>query len=99
MLINGGAAVALAAFLQAVIDKKPAIIPWILTGIAFNVVGVACAAALFVAQYNQGMYERKHGKYLWKNPWWKLRWSLVLASLTCFIAGLMLVVVGGFQRL
>ena len=46
ILINGGGAVALLAFLQAVLAPNKALVPWIATGILFHVTGIVLAAPI-----------------------------------------------------
>ena len=101
LLINGGAAIALAALFQAVISKPEAVefIPWILAGIVCNILGVASAAVIFWVRYMQGKYEGDHGKFLWNNPWWPWRWYLGGFSVLCFLIAMGLVVYGGFTKL
>jgi len=101
VFINGGAAVALGALLQALVNKPEAsaFLPFVLTGIAFNIGGVALASVIFWVRYMQGLYEKRHNKFFRDNPWWPWRWYLATASLACFVIGLGIVTWGGFTRL
>ncbi len=101
VLINGGAAVALGALLQALVSKPEAgaLMPYVLTGIAFNVVGVATVSVVFWVRYMQGLYEKKYKKFFRKNPWWIWRWYLGGASVLCFVIGMGIVTYGGFTHL
>ncbi len=100
-VMNGGAAIALGALLQAIINKPEAaaVVPYILVGIVFNIVGISAASVIFWVRYNQWMYEKQHGKFLRENPWWPWRWYLAAVSLVCFVIGMGVVVWGGFTRL
>jgi len=100
-LINGGAAVALGALLQAIINKPEAatVIPYILTAIALNIAGITLASVIFWVRYNQWLYEKEHNKFLKDNPWWAWRWYLAGLSLLCFVVGMSIVVYGGFKEL
>ena len=95
-LINGGAAVALGALLQALIGKSDALalIPYVLWGIALTTLGVAAASIIFWVGYRQNIYEQKHGKFREANPWWHAYWILAGMSVALFVVGLMCVVIG-----
>jgi hypothetical protein len=100
-LINGGAAVALGALLQAIVGKPEAqaLIPWVLYGVALNAAGVAFTAPIFWVRYMQGLHEKAHKKFLRSNPWWAWRWYLGGAALLAFVASAAVVVIGGFCTL
>lgn len=100
-LINGGAAVALGALLQAVINKPEAVsvVPFILSGIVFNIAGITAASIIFWVRYNQWVYEKQYDKFMKDNPWWAWRWYLAGISLLCFVVGMGVAVWGGFTRL
>ena len=101
LLINGGAAIALAALFQAVISKAEAVefVPWVLAGVVANILGVASAAIIFWVRYMQVKYEADHGKFFWENPWWPWRWYLGGFSVLCFLVAMGLVAYGGFTKL
>ncbi len=101
ILINGGSAIALGAFLQAIIQKPEAalLIRFVLAGLALNALGVAIAAAIFWLRYMQSLYEdRKHGLTR-DNPWWWAAWGTSLLSVVLFVCAIGTVVVGGFIHL
>lgn len=95
-LMNGGAAVALGAFLQAIIGKPEAatLVPFVLWGIALTVLGVASASIIFWIGYRQSLYQERHQKFREDNPWWRAYWILAGVSVALFVVGLMCVVVG-----
>jgi hypothetical protein len=100
VLINGGGAAALAAFLQAIIWDKPsasAMRIYLLTGIASLLVGAALAGILFLARYLAFFHPNTN--VLTRNPWWWTTIVLVLFSLVCFIVGMGTAVTGGFVSL
>jgi len=101
ILINGGAAVALGAFLQAIISKPEAagLIPFVLAGVGLNALGVASAGLIFWLRYMQSRYEDKKNQFTRKNPWWWAAWSTSLVSILLFVFGIGTVVVGGFTQL
>jgi len=102
VLINGGAAVALGALLQAVITQQDVglgFIRCVLIGIAFNIVGVATAAGAFIVRYRQLRLEAETSKFMSQNVWWRWVWRLALLSIGCFMVGLGVVVWGGFTQL
>ena len=101
LLINSGAAIALATLFQSLISKPEAaaFLPWILAGIASNTIGVVSAAIIFWVRYMQGKYETEHGKFLWENPWWRWHWYLGAVSVACFVVAMGLVTYAGFTKL
>ena len=100
-LINGGAAIALAAFLQAIISKPEAVavVPYVVVGLGLNCLGVAAAASVFWLRYMQSRVENKHHKYTRDNPWWWASWGTCLLSIFLFVCGVGAVVVGGYTKL
>lgn len=98
-LINAGGAAALAAFLQAIWDKLPAapLRAWLLAGIAVLLVGTAISALTFMARYLTFFHPKSSTPR--SNPWWWAMHALVATSLLCFLIGMGLAVIGGFQTL
>jgi hypothetical protein len=98
-LINGGAATALGAFLQAIWDT-PSASPlrlWLLLGISFLVAGTAFAATTYLLRY-QAFFD-KHTTEPPRNKWWWLNWLAMGLSLLFFVVGMGLAVLGGFLAL
>lgn len=99
ILINGGGAAALAAFLQAIWTKE-GVTPLLwgtLFGLCFLVVGTAAAALIFVTRYlGSGHRMATHPEW---NPWrwWQL--GLTALSVSFFLMGMGSAVVGGFVAL
>jgi hypothetical protein len=99
ILINGGGAVALAAFLQAIwgnSDFGP-MRWWILVGISLLVMGTAISALIFLTRYLGGFH--MNTTIPTQNPWWRLQIALTLLAVICFIAGMGSAVFGGFNAL
>jgi len=99
VLVNGGGAAALAAFLQAVWDK-PSAAPmrvYLLIGIGSLLLGTAAAAILFLARYLSFFHPNTHTPT--RNPWWWTTIVLVLLSLACFLFGMGTAVTGGLVTL
>jgi hypothetical protein len=101
LAINGGAAIALGALLQALIGKAEAapLLPYVLVGIGCCVAGVAFAGATFWLRYDQWQLEVDKGLYRGKNPKWRTVWAFARVSLACFGLGLAIAVIGGFMTL
>jgi hypothetical protein len=94
--INGAAAAALLAFLQAVWDKRdtrPLIIGGLI-GIIFFAVGVSLGALTYLLRHRAFTY----GQRDWRDgqTYRFAYWRVPLASIWCFILGLVLTAVGGF---
>ena len=98
ILINGAGAIALGTLLQALIGKPEVagLLPWVLAGIAFCAIGVACAGSSFWIRYDQWQLEVDKGQYRSENPKWRLAWRMARISLAMFVLGLFLAVIGGF---
>lgn len=99
MLINGGGAVALAAFLGQIWDKPGAQLlrPWLLSAIFTLAIGVACAAMLSYIRYRTSLDERS--LVPGDSPWWNLHRYVTWLCVLEFVSGMVLVVVGGFRAL
>jgi len=98
ILVNGGGAVALLAFLQAIWTKEDAkvLAVWVLGGTAFLTFGVVFAAGIFMARhraYVKGAGDDTHA-------WYRLaHWYVPGASLLCFVVGVGLTILGGLLNL
>jgi hypothetical protein len=55
VLMNGGGAVALLAFLQAIWSKEPALIKYVLWGVGFLVIGVALTSLVHFFRYHTSL--------------------------------------------
>lgn len=99
VLINGGGAVALAAFLQAIWDKDAAapMRLWVLVGICWLLVGTALAALIFVTRY-LGSFDDRNIQPNAKR-WWRSQMVLTIASVLFFLIGMGFAVAGGFVAL
>lgn len=98
-IMNGGGAIALATWLQAVWDKPWAspMLCWQLWGMAAFAAGIAVAAVIPIARYLGSL----HGNTLTplKNPWWWVYIVANVSSILLFAVGSSLVVGGGFAAL
>lgn len=101
VLINGGSAAGLATLFQALISKEEAqsMIPFVLFGILFTVLGVATGSIVFWLRYQQGQLETQQKLFLQDNYWWRWVWRTCFISLSCFVVGLGVVVYGGLFHL
>jgi F0F1-type ATP synthase membrane subunit c/vacuolar-type H+-ATPase subunit K len=97
ILINAGAAAALAALFQALVSKPDAVrmLPFVLWAIGWCVTGTAIAAGAFFFRYLQSMLEDRSSRFLWYNPFWMLFWVCGIVALACFVGALLYVVHGG----
>jgi hypothetical protein len=99
VLLNGGGAAAMAAFLQAIWDK-PSTAPmriYLLGGIGSLLFGAAVASILFLVRYRAFFDPNTNTPPL--NPWWRWMHRLIGLSLLCFLSGMALAVIGGLIRL
>src|ERR1700734_2858496 len=99
ILINAGGATALGAFVQAVWDKPTAVtlLPGILRGIAFLLVGTAVAAGGFVARHLSFFHPKTAQPF--KNPWWWIELSVVSTAIALFVAGMGTAVYSAYHAL
>jgi hypothetical protein len=59
ILMNGGGAVAMLAFLQAIWSKEPALVKYVLCGLGFLVIGVALGGLVHFFRYHTSLaYQR-----------------------------------------
>ena len=98
-IMNGGGAIALATWLQAIWDKPWAspMLCWQLWGMAAFAAGIGVAVAVPLARYLGSLHKNTHTPR--KNPWW---WAYIVAtifSILSFAVGSGLVVRGGFAAL
>src|SRR5262245_61388425 len=98
-LINGGGAVALATWLQAVWDRSWAgpMLTWQLYGMGVYALGVFFGALSPLARYL--VFLHKNTNTPTKNPWWWTHLAVTILSTLCFALASALVVKGGFVAL
>ena len=94
LLLNGGGAVALLAFLQVAWDKNPALVPSIVSAMIPLVVGAACAVAVHFLRIQTSLHWKEHGK--WLKP---LHIGVMVTSFVLFLAGMTIVIVGSYLHL
>ena len=99
ILINGGGAAALAAFLQAVWGEAnfAPMRLWILVGMCWLIAGTAVSASIFLTRYLGALHAKTTTPT--QNPWWWLQISLTAIAVVCFCAGMGTAVFGGFKAL
>ncbi len=97
LLIHGGGAVALLAYLQAVGDKNPALSRIILVGILFLVLGLVLAVLFMAFRYHTSLEDQRG------NPNWIAwrRWVFIFlyGSVAAFVFAMLVLVVGAFRTL
>jgi hypothetical protein len=98
-LINGGGAVALATWLQAVWDKPWAapMLTWQLYGMSVYALGVFFGAFSPLARYL--VFLHKNTNTPTKNPWWWTHIAATVLSILCFAVASGFVVRGGLVAL
>jgi hypothetical protein len=99
MAINGGAAVAMGALLQAIVDK-PSLAPIryaLLCGIAIAAVGVLAGALTLLFRCFSLLYPENHPIY--GNAWGRAALYVGLASVLTFLVGVGIPVIAGFVNL
>jgi glucan phosphoethanolaminetransferase (alkaline phosphatase superfamily) len=93
LLINGGAAVALLAFLQAIWSEEPALAKYVVIGIGIFSIGVLLAGFINFFRYHTSFNFQSGNKKLY-NLFRRLTYSLQYLSLACFGVGMLVVVSG-----
>ena len=94
VLLNGGGAVALLAFLQAAWENIPELVPTIVSAMIPLVVGAACAVAVHFLRIQTSLHWFKHGKWLKL-----LQNGFAVFSFVLFLAGMTIVIVGSYLHL
>ena len=97
LLINGGAIVALLAFLQAVWTSAEQLIPWIVSGLIPLAFGVAAAALIPLLRAEVVLFWTDAGGR-GKRMMRLYRW-LAASSVGLFLAGVVTLIVGVFVNL
>ena len=97
LIIHGGGAVALLAYLQAVGDKNPALSKIILVGILLLVVGLVLAVLFMTFRYHTSL-EDQRGNPNWRT--WR-RWVFVFlyGSVAAFAFAMLVLVFGALRTL
>lgn len=96
--MNGGGAVALLAFLQAVWKDDPGLSRYVLTGIACHSLGVLFGGAVQLLRYSAS-FNFQEGK---RNQWLRFRFLYLCAayaSMAAFLVGTSIVVWGAWCTL
>jgi hypothetical protein len=98
-LINGGGAVALAAFLGQIWDKAGAqpMRPYLLVAIGTLALGVAFASVLPYLRYRNSVDERS--LEAGTSPWWGAHHNRTILSVAAFVLGMGAVMCGEFRSL
>jgi hypothetical protein len=88
VLLNGGGAAALDAFLQAIWDNTTAapMRIYLLYGIGSLLLGAALASILFLVRYLT--FFHRNANILTKNPIWWAMIVLIVLSMLCFLGGM-----------
>ena len=94
LILNGGAAVALLAFLQAVWQNAPELAFWVVCGMVPLVLGAASAVAMHFIRFFASLHWIAHGPMFHKA--WK--WSAA-CSFALFLLGMGLVIFGALKNL
>lgn len=100
LLLNGGGAVALLAFLQAIWVKEAMLplVPWIVTAILSLVLGAATAGAVHFLRYMASMTYQKEGADEGRKITRVHGWATIF-SFVFFLVGMGIVVLGAFLNL
>ena len=95
-VINGGGAIALLAFLQAIWDKPGAgdLRANVLWGICFLIGGVAVSSLIYLARHIAWVKNHTRSPQFWYVTANRI---MPIVSILCFIAGMGLTVYGGFS--
>ena len=99
VLVNAGGAAALGAFAQAVWDKPTAaaLLPGILGGICFLLLGTAVATCGYFARFLA--FSDPNAATPGKNPWTWVTNVIVVAAVVLFITGMAIAVCGAYHAL
>jgi hypothetical protein len=98
LLINGGGAAALLAFLQAIWDKDSALAAYVVTAIAWLGFGIFVAGLSFFLRYHTSLAWQGLGRDHWRSRWLS-RTSVAswYVSLVAFVIGLYWIVSGAWR--
>jgi hypothetical protein len=100
LLINGGGAAALLAFLQAIWKEEPALAEHVVAAIAWLAGGVAVAGISFFLRYHTSLSMANHGRDSRRYKTWRFvsvaSWYISLAA---FVLGLYWIVSGAWSVL
>lgn len=90
-IINGGGAVALATFMQAVWDKWD-VAPrgLLITALSYLTFGLAVVPVTLVLRYVNGLLSESYSPF--RNPWWYAIIVTYFASVVCFLMGMSAVI-------
>ncbi len=101
LVVNGIGALTLGAFLALAIPVAEAedLLPFILMAIALHTLGLVLAVSLAWTRYMARRYEDHRDARGNRNPWWWMTVLVSIASVLLFVAGVGLVVYGGFTQL
>ena len=96
-LLNGGASLALLAFLEKIYDAKPRLVSWLLASLLILIVGLVLAG---VVNFIRGIVSQKYSANSPdKECWSYFNRSLMIASLLCFLCAMMVVLGGAYIHL
>ena len=100
LLLNGGGAVALLAFLQAIWIKHAmsALVAWIVAALVCLVLGAATAGAVHFFRYMASMTYQMEGAGEGRKMT-RLHGQATIISFVFFLLGMVIVVVGAFRNL
>ena len=101
IILNGGACVALLALLQSLWSKPSnphPLVTWLLWSILIYALGTLAGAAIFIPRYFTSLrYEQ--GNLKKAKRWERLSWGLQVLPLVLFLAGTIIVFIGGLCAL
>lgn len=94
LLLNGGGAVALLAFLQAIWNNTQGehLKYYMVAALWVLLFGALCAAVIGFTRYHGAFH--KHTFTPEKNPWWRAQVTLTIVSCLCFAVGSVLAGLG-----
>ena len=101
LILNGGGAVALLAFLQAIWPepKAAAIVPWILIGMIPLLLGAAASGWVHFVRSDASMAYQMKDRAHQREPLTRLHRRLTSFGYLAFIAGILIVIFGAFINL